>query len=31
MGKKAIVWIFQATNKRNLIRENLEVAKKRKP
>ena len=30
-GKKAIVWIFQVTNKRNLTREDLDVAKKGKP
>ena len=25
MGRKAIVWKFQATNKRNLTRENLDM------
>ena len=31
MGRKAIVWIFQATNKRNLSRKDLDVVKKGKP
>ena len=31
MGRKAIVWRFQATNKRNLTREDFEMAKKEKP
>ena len=31
IGRKTTAWIFQATNKRNLTRENLDMAKKRKP
>ena len=31
MERKAIVWIFQATNKRNLTREKSDMAKKGKP
>ena len=31
MGRKTTLWIFQATNKRSLTRENLDVAKKGKP
>ena len=30
MGGKTTVWIFQTTDKRNLIRENMEMAKKGK-
>ena len=30
IGKKTIVWTFQATKKRNLTRENLDLAKKEK-
>ena len=30
MGRKTIVWIFQATNKQNLTREDLDMAKKGK-
>ena len=29
MGRKITVWTFQTTNKRNLIRENLDITKKR--
>ena len=31
MGRKTNVWIFQTTNKRNLTREDLDMAKKGKP
>ena len=31
MGRKTIIWEFQATNKRNFKRENLVIAKKEKP
>ena len=31
MGRKTTVWKFRATNKENLKRENLDMAKKRKP
>ena len=31
MGRTTTVWIFQATNKRNLMREDLDMAKKEKP
>ena len=31
MGRKTTVWIFQAVNLRNLTRENLDMAKQRKP
>ena len=31
IGRKTTVWTFQATNKRNLNRENLDMAKKGKP
>ena len=31
MGRKATLWTFQATNKRNLTRENMDMAKKIKP
>ena len=31
MGRKAIVWTFQATNKLNLTREDLDMTKKGKP
>ena len=31
MARNGIVWIFQATNKRNLTREDMEIAKKGKP
>ena len=31
MGRKTTVWIFQATNKRNLTRKNFDMAKKGKP
>ena len=31
MGRKTNVWTSQETNKRNLTRENLNVAKKGKP
>ena len=30
MGRKTTVWTFQATNKRNLTWENLDIAKKEK-
>ena len=30
MGRKTTVWIFQATNKRNFTREDLDMAKKGK-
>ena len=29
--KNATAWTFQASNKRNLTRENFEIAEKRKP
>ena len=31
MGRKRTKWTFQATNKRNLTGENLDMAKKGKP
>ena len=31
MGGKISVWTFQSTNKRNLSREQMDMAKKRKP
>ena len=31
MGRKEIVWTFQATNKQNLTREDLDNTKERKP
>ena len=31
MGRKTTVWIFQAENKQNFTRENLDMAKKWKP
>ena len=31
MGRKTTVWTLQATNKRLLAQENLNMAKKRKP
>ena len=31
MGRKTTVWKFHATNKRNIIRENMDMAKKGKP
>ena len=31
MRRKTTVWIFQATNKRNLTREDLQMTKKGKP
>ena len=31
MLRKVIVCVFQTTNKRNLIREDLDMVKKRKP
>ena len=31
MGRKTIVWTFQATNKRNITRENLDMTLKGKP
>ena len=31
MGTKTTVWIFQATNKQNFTREDMDMAKKRKP
>ena len=31
IGRKTNVWTFQETNKRNLTRENMDVAKKGKP
>ena len=31
MGRKTTVWTFQATNKRNFTRENLDMTKKGKP
>ena len=31
MGRKSSVWIFQATYKRNITQENLDMAKKGKP
>ena len=31
MGRKTTAWTSQATNKQNLTRENLDVAKKVKP
>ena len=31
MGKKTTVWIFQATNKRNLTQKDLDMAKEGKP
>ena len=30
MGRKTTIWILQATNKRNLTREDLDMAKKGK-
>ena len=30
MGRNTTVWTFQMTNKRNLTRENLDMAKKEK-
>ena len=30
MERKTNVWLFQATNKQNLMRENLDLAKKEK-
>ena len=29
IGRKTTVWIFQATDKRNITQENLDMAKKR--
>ena len=31
MGRKTTIWIFQATNKRNLTQEDFDMVKKRKP
>ena len=31
MGRKTTVWTLQTTNKRNLTRENMDIAKKGKP
>ena len=31
IGRKTTVWVFQEINKRNLTRENLDMAKKEKP
>ena len=31
MGRKTALWAFQATNKQNLTRENVDGAKKEKP
>ena len=31
MERKTTVWLFQATNKRNFTRENLDMAKKEMP
>ena len=31
MRKKTTAWVFQATNKRNFTRENLDIAEKGKP
>ena len=31
MGRKTTEWIFQATNKRKLTQENLDMAKKGEP
>ena len=31
MGWKTIEWTFQATNKRNLAQENLDIVNRRKP
>ena len=31
VGRKTTLWTFQTTNKRHLTRENVDVAKKKKP
>ena len=31
MGSKTIAWVFQATNKRVLAQENVDMSKKEKP